>query len=243
MNVSGRTHPMSRKGRFSSWSMRFTPWLTLSTACTRTSVLEKLVSALKWTPLTARYCSSTSATSTSQVGAPDSGWASSTSVIQITLWYRETFQVCVGKEDMYSHLWETNVWTSRNSKAFVWIQSISPIIGLRSELRLCQRSALQLPGLWMHIVPTNYKRQRVVGGLTISSKTACFTAVDDAQQRSAFILSVLNNPREKSPPQNKVAEIKHCAQIRQGTDTRCQAKSFTSYINAKSFNFIFNKLI
>lgn len=153
----GKTRPMNRKGRFSSWSTRFTPWLTLCTACTRTSVLEKLVSALKWTPSTARCCSSTSATSTSQVGAPDSGRVSSTSLIQIRHW--ETFQMCLGKEDMYSHLWETNVLTSRNSKAFVWIRSIAPIIGLSSEPRLCQRSALQLPGLWMHIVPTNYKRQ------------------------------------------------------------------------------------
>lgn len=207
---------MNRKGRFSLWSTRFTPWLTLCTACTRTSVLEKLVSALKWTPSTARCCSSTSATSTSQVGAPDSGRVSSTSLIQIR--HRETFQMCLGKEDMYSHLWETNVLTSRNSKAFVWIRSIAPIIGLSSEPRLCQQSALQLPGLWMHIVPTNYKRQRVVGGLTVSSKTACFTAVDDAQ-RSALILSALNCPRERSPPQNKVAEIKHCVQIRQGTDS------------------------
>lgn len=72
----------------------------------------------------------------------------------------------------------------------------------------------------MHIVPTNYKRQRVVGGLTVSSKTTCFTAVNDALQHSALILSALNCPRERSPPQNKVAEIKHCAQ----TDRRRQQK-------------------
>ena len=124
--------------------------------------------------------------------------------------------MCLGKEVIYSHLRETNVLTSRNSKAFMWIRNIAPIIGISSEPRLCQRSALQLPGLWMHIVPTNYKRQRAVGGLTVSSKTACFTAVDDAQQRSAcqrwtaHVKDLLLK--------NKVAEIKHCVQIVQGTD-------------------------
>lgn len=81
MNELGKTLPMNRKGRFSSWSTQFMPWLTLCTACTKTSVLGKSASALKWTPSTAHCCSSTSATSTSQVGTPYS--ISSKSLIQI----------------------------------------------------------------------------------------------------------------------------------------------------------------
>lgn len=76
----------------------------------------------------------------------------------------------------------------------------------------------------MHIVPANYKRQRAVGGLTVGSETVCSAAADDAQKRSAPILSAPNCPRERSPPRNKVAEIKHCAQIRQGTDRWRQQK-------------------
>lgn len=66
-SASGRTPTTSRKGRCSSSSTRCTPWLTLCTTCTRSSVRARWASALRWTPSTARTCSSTSAASTSQV--------------------------------------------------------------------------------------------------------------------------------------------------------------------------------
>lgn len=59
---------MNRRGRSSLWSTPCTPWLTRCTTCTRTCVLAKSASAPRWTPSTARFCWSTSATSTSRVG-------------------------------------------------------------------------------------------------------------------------------------------------------------------------------
>lgn len=72
MSGSGRIHPTNKRGRFSLWLMRFTPWLTLYITCTKIYVLEKSASATRWTPSTAHCCSSTSAMSTSQVCIPNS---------------------------------------------------------------------------------------------------------------------------------------------------------------------------
>lgn len=67
MSGSGKILPTNRKGRSSLWLMLFMPWLMLCTTCTKISVLEKLASAPRWTPLTGHCYSSTSAMSTSLV--------------------------------------------------------------------------------------------------------------------------------------------------------------------------------
>lgn len=65
--------------------------------------------------------------------------------------------------------------------------------------RLCEYCSLQLPCCWIQIIPSKYQRLTAVGGLTIGGRTACFTIADDAQERSALILSGLKRPRKGSP--------------------------------------------
>ena len=78
---SGRTPRTNRRARYSLWSTRFIPWLMLYTTCTKISVPEKLASAPRWIPSTARCCSSTSAMSTSQVCIPNSTKVASAQVV------------------------------------------------------------------------------------------------------------------------------------------------------------------
>lgn len=68
MSGSVKIRPTSRRARSSLWLTPFTPWRTRCTTCTRTCARGRSASAPRWTPSTARCCSSTSATSTSQVG-------------------------------------------------------------------------------------------------------------------------------------------------------------------------------
>lgn len=70
----GRTLSMNRRGRFSLWSMRCTPWPTPFTTCRETCVPTSLGSVPIWTWPGERNCSSTSAVSHSMVSLVTMWW-------------------------------------------------------------------------------------------------------------------------------------------------------------------------